>query len=313
MNRKEKWQQQRKAANFKLSLIMILLIIIVLAPLSYFVLTGLNKTQEPKKEVATVSKQETKGSTQSSSKSQATEQTTNSKIDTSKWISVQEEAWVPTLMYHHITPEITDSNCLAPEDFELQLDALKKADYTTVSPEEVYLILTENKKPIQKVVCLTFDDGFDDFYKNAYPLLKKYNMKATSFVVTSFLNKISYLTDQQVLEMKKSGLVSFQSHTVSHQSMESLSAQDQLEQLQASKKHLDDLLQQDTLAICYPSGKFADNTAELATQAGYKLGFTTQPGFAAKSDGLLTLSRIRISSNMTGNEVLNTLKAAANH
>jgi peptidoglycan/xylan/chitin deacetylase (PgdA/CDA1 family) len=313
MNRKEKWQQQRKAANFKLSLIMILLIIIVLAPLSYFALTGLNKTQEPKKEATTTSESKIKESTHSSSKSQAVATTDSNKPDTSKWISVQEEAWVPTLMYHHITPEITDSNCLAPEDFESQLDALKKADYTTVSPEEAYLILTENKKPAKKVVCLTFDDGFDDFYKNAYPLLKKYNMKATSFVVTSFLNKVSYLTDQQVLEMKKSGLVSFQSHTVSHQSMESLNVQGQLEQLQASKKHLDDLLQQDTLAVCYPSGKFNDNTAELATQAGYKLGFTTQPGFAAKSDGLLTLSRTRISSNMTGNEVLNTLKVAENN
>jgi len=313
MNRKEKWQQQRKAANFKLSLIMILLIIIVLAPLSYSALTILDKTQEPKKEAATISKQETKKSTQANSKPKTVATTDPSKPDTSKWISVQEEAWVPTLMYHHITPEITDNNCLAPEDFESQLDSLKKAGYITVSPEELYLILTENKKPAKKVLCLTFDDGFNDFYNNAYPLLKKYNMKATSFVVTNLLNKASYLTDQQILEMKKSGLVSFQSHTVSHQSMESLSSQDQLEQLQASKKYLDDLLQQDTLAICYPSGKFNDDTADLATQANYKLGFTTQPGFAAKSDGLLTLSRTRISSNMTGNEVLNTLKVAENH
>ncbi|MDR0690879.1 MAG: polysaccharide deacetylase family protein [Streptococcaceae bacterium] len=313
MNRKEKWTQRRKSANLKLYIIMILLTVVVLAPLNYFVLTGLNKPQETKKEVANVSKQETKESTQPSSKSQVYEQAKNSKIDTSKWISVQEEAWIPTLMYHHITPEIADSNCLAPEDFESQLDALKKDGYISVSPEEVYLILTENKKPAKKIVCLTFDDGFDDFYKNAYPLLKKYNMKATSFVVTNFLNKVSFLTDQQLLEMKKSGLISFQSHTVSHQSMESLNVDDQLEQLKTSKKHLDDLLKQDTLVICYPSGKLNDDTADLGIQAGYKLGFTTQPGFAAKSDGLLTLSRTRISSNMTGEEVINTLKAAGNH
>ncbi|MDR1522329.1 MAG: polysaccharide deacetylase family protein [Streptococcaceae bacterium] len=314
MNRKKKWQQKRKIANIKFSLIMILLIIIVLTPLSYFTLTGLNKTQQVKKEITSVSKQKIKKTKESISKSQAVKSTINSNnIDTSKWIPSQEEAWVPTLMYHHITHEITDNNCLTPEDFEFQLDTLKKDGYTSVSPEEAYLIFTENKKPAKKVICLTFDDGFDDFYKNAYPLLKKYNMKATSFVVTNFLNKINYLTDPQILEMKKSGLISFQSHTASHQSMESLNVKDQLEQLQTSKKHLDNSLKQETLAICYPAGKFDEHTANLANQAGYKLGFTTQSGFAAKSDGLLTLSRVRINSNMTGEEVLNVLKTAENH
>ncbi|MDR1012717.1 MAG: polysaccharide deacetylase family protein [Lactobacillales bacterium] len=310
MNRKEKWQKKRKISNIKFFSIMTLFVIVALTLLSYFTLNKSNKMLDPKKKIITASKYKTKKAT---SKFKAVEPITNSNnIDMNKWISLQEEAWVPTLMYHHIIPEITDINCLTLENFESQLDVLKKGDYTSFSPEEAYLIFTENKKPTKKVVCLTFDDGFDDFYKNAYPLLKKYHMKATNFVITNFLNKMNYLTDEQILEMKKSGLISFQSHTASHQLTE-LSAEGQLEQLQISKKHLDDLLKQETLAICYPSGKLADDTADLAIQANYKLGFTTQLGFAAKSDGLLTLSRMRISSNMAGEEVLNILKAAENH
>ena len=66
-------------------------------------------------------------------------------------------------------------------------------------------------------------------------------------------------------------------------------------QLEASKKGLDELLNQNTSVICYPSGRYNDATPELAKAAGYSLGLTTNPGIASASDGLFDLTRVRIA------------------
>ena len=69
----------------------------------------------------------------------------------------------------------------------------------------------------EKPVALTFDDCFVYFYNNAFPLLKKYNQKATIFVITDYINGENYLTEEQIKEMADSGLVKVESHSKTHQ------------------------------------------------------------------------------------------------
>ncbi|HEM4697218.1 TPA: polysaccharide deacetylase family protein [Streptococcus suis] len=257
---------------------------------------------------------------QSDSKASTVETTTTSSVMTSESSEVQTEIiWeqqtepikLPILMYHaiHVMAPEEEANAnliVDPTTFESHLKALQDAGYYTLSPEEAYKVLTENVLPAgKKVVWLTFDDSLWDFYSYAYPLLKQYQMKATNNVITGFTEygQAGYLTLDQIKEMQTAGL-SFQGHTVNHPDLEYSSIEDQTNELTSSKDYLDSQLNQETIAIAYPGGRYSADTVALTEQAGYKLGVTTNNGLASASDGLLTLNRVRILPTTTAENLL---------
>lgn len=227
------------------------------------------------------------------------------------WEVQSEPVKLPILMYHaiHIMAPEEEANAnliVDPVTFESHLKALQDAGYYTLSPEEAYKVLTENVLPAgKKVVWLTFDDSLWDFYSHAYPLLKQYQMKATNNVITGFTEyeQAGHLTIEQIKEMQAAGL-SFQGHTVNHPDLEYSSIETQTEELTASKAYLDSQLNQETIAVAYPGGRYSADTVALTEQAGYKLGVTTNNGLASASDGLLTLNRVRILPTTTAENLL---------
>ncbi|HFI0174570.1 TPA: polysaccharide deacetylase family protein [Streptococcus suis] len=230
------------------------------------------------------------------------------------WEVQAEPVKLPILMYHAIhvmaPEEAANANLIVdPATFESHLKALQEAGYYTLSPEEAYKVLTENVLPAgKKVVWLTFDDSLWDFYSHAYPLLKQYNMKATNNVITGFTEygQAGHLTIEQIKEMQAAGL-SFQGHTVNHPDLEYSSIETQVAELTSSKAYLDSQLQQETIAIAYPGGRYSADTVALTEQAGYKLGVTTNNGLASASDGLLTLNRVRILPTTTAEGLLSEI------
>ncbi|HFI0088894.1 TPA: polysaccharide deacetylase family protein [Streptococcus suis] len=260
---------------------------------------------------------------QSDSKASTVETTASSSVMTSESSEVQTEIiWeqqtepikLPILMYHaiHVMAPEEEANAnliVDPTTFESHLKALQDAGYYTLSPEEAYKVLTENVLPAgKKVVWLTFDDSLWDFYSYAYPLLKQYQMKATNNVITGFTEyeQAGHLTLDQIKEMQTAGL-SFQGHTVNHPDLEYSSIEDQTNELTSSKAYLDSQLNQETIAIAYPGGRYSADTVSLTEQAGYKLGVTTNNGLASASDGLLTLNRVRILPTTTAEGLLSEI------
>ena len=159
---------------------------------------------------------------------------------------------VPVLMYHAVSdymwgiPELFAS----PSKLEEQLQAMLEAGYTAITFEDLDRI-----DQIEKPVLLTFDDGYDDNYTELFPLLKKYNVKATIFVIVNDLGKIHKLTRDQVRELSDSGLVSIQSHTMSHNYL------DGMYEKQLRYEHYDSMLAlaritgKQPFVMCYPTGK----------------------------------------------------------
>ncbi|HEL9598859.1 TPA: polysaccharide deacetylase family protein [Streptococcus suis] len=246
----------------------------------------------------------------SSTSTETSEASSSSQTDIT-WEVQSEPVKLPILMYHAIhvmaPEEAPNANLIVdPATFESHLKALNDAGYYTLSPEEAYKVLTENVLPAgKKVVWLTFDDSLWDFYSHAYPLLKQYQMKATNNVITGFTEygQAGHLTIEQIKEMQAAGL-SFQGHTVNHPDLEYSSIETQTEELTASKAYLDSQLNQETIAIAYPGGRYSADTVALTEQAGYKLGVTTNNGLASASDGLLTLNRVRILPTTTAENLL---------
>ncbi|GAX47693.1 polysaccharide deacetylase family protein [Pseudolactococcus reticulitermitis] len=217
-----------------------------------------------------------------------------------EWIKSETPIKFPILMYHHIADVVDGNTLFVPADeFKMEMTALKNAGYYTLSPEEAYRVLTTNEKPAEKIVWVTFDDGYKNALETAMPILTELGMKGSFFIITGNLGNEDTMTDGMLSELKANPLMSVGSHTVRHPDLEFSSNEAATGELVDSKKYLDNLLHQDTSVICYPAGRYNTETAGLAEAAGYKLGLTTHPGLASSVDGLFALNRVRVSYGQT--------------
>ena len=204
----------------------------------------------------------------------------------------ENNAPVIILNYHKID-NMNISLSVLPEDFDRQMAYLKENGYHTITPEQLYQHLVNNAELPENPILITFDDGYEDNYQNAYPILKKYGFTGTIFVITGFVGQKNYLTWEQIKEMKANGM-DFQSHTVTHKSMTELT-QDQLhDELVNSKKTLDEQLGQQTDFMAYPTGTYNLYVAKMVKDAGYKAAFTIKYGNVDKDSNLYALERIPI-------------------
>ena len=217
-----------------------------------------------------------------------------------KWVKSDQPIKFPILMYHHIADVVGGNTLFVPaSEFKMEMMALKKAGYYTLSPDEALRVLTANEKPADKIVWVTFDDGYKNAQQAAAPILSELGMKGSFFIITGMVGNEDKMTQESLLEMKKNPLISLESHTVSHIDLQYATPDEASRQLTQSKTYLDQLLHQNTSVICYPSGRYNDQTGDIATKAGYQLGLTTQPGLASRADGLFALHRVRVSYGQT--------------
>lgn len=237
---------------------------------------------------------------------------TSQSTSTAKWKTYDEPVQIPILMYHAVhvmdPSEASNANLIVdPDLFEAQIKALSKAGYYFLTPEEAYKAFTENALPAKKVVWLTFDDGNEDFYTIAYPILKKYKAKATNNVITGFVKKgnAGNLTVKQMKEMMAHGM-SFQSHTVNHPDLSATDKATQKVELTDSIDFLENKLNTKVNTIAYPSGRYNQTTLDLAKKT-YKLGLTTNEGLASAKNGLLSLNRVRILPTTTSKGLLSEI------
>lgn len=284
--------QKKKSTNAnrkKLNLLLLFLNLVLLGLLAVFMLNRPNQSGNSQKETQT---------------SQST--------STAKWKTYDEPVQIPILMYHAVhvmdPSEASNANLIVdPDLFEAQIKALSKAGYYFLTPEEAYKAFTENALPAKKVVWLTFDDGNEDFYTIAYPILKKYKAKATNNVITGFVKKgnAGNLTVKQMKEMMAHGM-SFQSHTVNHPDLSATDKATQKVELTDSIDFLENKLNTKVNTIAYPSGRYNQTTLDLAKKT-YKLGLTTNEGLASAKDGLLSLNRVRILPTTTAKGLLSEI------
>lgn len=282
-------QKSTKPKQKKMNLLLLVINLVLLGILAVFMLNRPNQSKTNQKQT----------------------QTSQSKTAT-KWKTYDKPVQIPILMYHavHVMDPSEASNAnliIAPDNFEAQIKAMVDAGYYFLTPEEAYKAFTENTLPAKKVVWLTFDDGNEDFYTIAYPILKKYKAKATNNVITGFVKKgnAGNLTVKQMKEMMAHGM-SFQSHTVNHPDLSATDNATQKVELTDSIDFLENKLSTKVNTIAYPSGRYNQTTLDLAKKT-YKLGLTTNEGLASAKDGLLSLNRVRILPTTTAKGLLSEI------
>ncbi|MDC5153578.1 polysaccharide deacetylase family protein [Acinetobacter baumannii] len=217
------------------------------------------------------------------------------------------------LMYHMVRDHINGAKFnklrVKPAEFEKQVAWMKAQGFHFVTMHE----LQENwgKHPA-KTVAITFDDGYLDNLQNAYPILEKYQAKATIYVVvdrhdrdwstykkahhnSGELAREPKLSDEQVRFLAKSGLVEIGSHTMTHANLDKLTDEECLQELGQSKQQLEQMIDQPVTSFAYPFGIYSQRDVELAKQVGYCNAVTTKEGIDTAQPDFMQLQRIKIS------------------
>lgn len=198
---------------------------------------------------------------------------------------------IPVLMYHAVAdnPWGLKELFVKPSDMEAQIKYLTENGYTTITFEDLpYLDM------IEKPVMLTFDDGYDDNYTELFPILQKYNAKATIFVITGSIGTKNMMTEEQIKEMSDSGLVSIQSHTVSHPSMPSVPSDKLKSELANSKTVLTRITGKIPFVLAYPNGEYSDSVI-AAMKEYYDYGLKKDGGIYTVGESVYKIDRTRIA------------------
>ncbi|MBX4205473.1 MAG: polysaccharide deacetylase family protein [Candidatus Doudnabacteria bacterium] len=211
---------------------------------------------------------------------------------------------VVILMYHHVhelseserihNPLLSDLT-VSPEDFEAQVEYLYSSGYHSISAADLYKSIAGGTVLPDKAVVFTFDDGYEDVFDNAIPVLKKFGYTGSFAVATALLGRPDYATWDDVLAADASGM-EILSHSDNHLDLTSTKySQDDLKrEIYGSKTLLEGNLGHTIDFFVYPYGHQDQKIVNLVSEAGYKMAFTTQFGFWMDPNNLLTEPRVRV-------------------
>ncbi len=220
---------------------------------------------------------------------------------------------VPILLYHYIEDNKDPKDTIrigltvTPYYFEKQLQTLTANGYTAITFHDLYEAVTSGQNLPTKPVILTFDDGYRDFYTDAFPLLKKYQTKATNFVIANHVGRSGNLTGEMIKELIASKLVTIGAHTLNHTYLAGLSKEKAWEEINGSKAKLESDFGIKVSDFAYPYGAFNKELEELVQMAGFETASSTTLGATHDKNTLLRLSRIRVG-NYDGKLFLNRLE-----
>ncbi len=224
---------------------------------------------------------------------------------------------IPILAYHRVVPDDVKKNkypdnkwVLSLSDFENQMEFLSTRGYQTISADQLEGWMDQKNEFLRKTVMLTFDDGDYELYYNVLPVLKKYNMKATAFLVGSDITETTpayYKNERHNIGMDKINEIKelypyldFQSHTYDlHKKFwfygiaYETDYDDLMKDFQANAKF-------GFRYLAYPYGEFCLSLQKAAKENGITMAFKFKlDGKAKRTDNKMEIPRIKITGDMT--------------
>lgn len=199
---------------------------------------------------------------------------------------------IPILAYHKVEDNSSNPLALSSQEFDEQMAYLARYGFNAISPDQLLNYLQQGLPLPDKPVLITFDDGYQDNYRTAYPIMKKHGLTATVFLITDRIGQDEwYMTWDQVEEMRRNGF-SFGSHTLSHTSLSTVSDDYVMFQLVKSREGAEWRLDAPVKYFAYPSGRYNENVEKLVRQAGYRAAFSVEFGRAGRDSTIYSLERI---------------------
>jgi len=213
-------------------------------------------------------------------------------------------------MYHQVgefdAPHSHRSGYCHVRRFRAQLAYFKHFGYHVVSLDDAYAGLFLGRPLPPRPVVLTFDDGYRNFYEYALPALHEHGYPAAVFVITDLIGKRaewlaedgrepSPMMDAAMLLDAEHHGVTIGSHSRSHAKLSRIDPVRMREEVNASKRALEDLLAHEVGHFCYPFGRYHEAARDAVAEAGYRTGLTCIRGDANEADNPHEIPRKGIS------------------
>lgn len=181
---------------------------------------------------------------------------------------------VPIMCYHGVLDEAWGDKSIfvKVEEFEKQMKYLNENGYTTLFISEI-----AKANEYEKPMIITFDDGYRDVYEKAFPMLKKYNIKANLYIISGYIGGEKYLTEDMVKELANSPLIEIGSHTITHSVLTKVSKEEVEKQLIESKNYLEKLTNKKVESMAYPTGAYNEKVKK-AVEKYYKYALSIEEG-----------------------------------
>ena len=199
----------------------------------------------------------------------------------------------PVLMYHHVGSG-SDSTFVTSESFERQMEFLKVHHYRVIGLAQLIHEIREGKSIPGKTVCITFDDGNLDNFRDAFPVLKKMGFPATIFMITANIGRSEWLSEEDLRILDESG-IAIGSHTVHHAFLPKLYAEEIQAELTGSKIALETALGHEVTLLSYPAGGLTPAIKDWVREAGYEGAVTTNYG--REKHDIYSLHRIKVGES----------------
>ncbi|WP_088361971.1 polysaccharide deacetylase family protein [Bacillus cereus] len=225
----------------------------------------------------------------------------------------KEDKGIPVLMYHHFlknseNKKFRTNTTITPEAFTEQMDFLAKEGYTTITTKELEEYVQGKRNLPGKTTLITIDDGQKSVLLYAYPALKKNNLKATAFMITSRITEnpsnfnpdnLQNLSKGEMEEMKD--VFEYQGHTTKLHNISKEKKSDVVTKpYDIVKKDFEDSrIYLNAHSMAYPFGQYKQETLKITKEAGFKSAFTTKNGYVNIGDDLLQLNRFGIEPKYT--------------
>jgi len=210
---------------------------------------------------------------------------------------------VPILTYHSIGYG-KGNHFVTPENFAKQMEYIKKKGYEVITLDELVRGIRDKKHFKRNKVVITFDDGYKDNFKYAYPVLKNFNFPATIFIIHDLVGKSvkesEFLNWEEIITMSANN-ISFGSHTKTHFYLGVVKDEKAaFDEISSSKIAIEQKINLPVDYFCYPGGGFNEQVKEMVSKSGYKGACATNRGFADFNKDVYELKRIKITnSDMT--------------
>ncbi len=220
---------------------------------------------------------------------------------------------IPILMYHSISDEDESRvhpyyrTATSPAVFAAQIASLQSAGFRAVGLTEAAQRIAQPAIPDNWVV-ITFDDGYRNFYTDAFPVLNRHGFTATMFLPTAYIgdtttsfNKKDCMTWSEVRELQKCG-IDFGSHTVTHPQLHDIQADRIKQEVELSKQTIEERLGSKVESFAYPYAfpdtdiQFRNRLREMLRNAGYASGVCTTLGRASRGSDPYFLKRLPVNS-----------------
>lgn len=182
------------------------------------------------------------------------------------------EVDVLILLYHHIAENPSQNPYyVRPEQFEAQMALLWERGYRTISVAQLLMALENGAELPACSFILTFDDGDEDVYTQAYPILQRYGYTATLYLVVNYLDHPGFLSREQVQTLLAAGW-EIGSHSLHHFDLTQVGDTVLKAEIDDSRTRLEALFGVPVLSFAYPYGKTSFHALRWVKKAGYQAG-----------------------------------------